>query len=72
MQQPSIGTDSAIPPGAVVRRLPNGDRLITYPGASLPALCVPARGAVRTAITRLSVPRAVAETARRYVESSEY
>lgn len=71
MQQASSGSGSAIPVGAVVRRLKNGDRLITFPGAALPALCVPARGAVRTAITRMSVPREIAEIARRYVESSE-
>ena len=70
-RQTAPGSGSTIPAGAVVRRLKNGDRLITYPGAALPALCVPARGDVRTAITRAAVRPDIAESARRFVERAE-
>jgi len=70
-QQASPGSGSTIPAGAVVRCLKNGDRLISYPGAALPALCVSAQGAVRTAITRITVSADLAENARRFVAHAD-
>ena len=56
-----------IPEGSTLRRMKNGDILITWPGSMIPSLCVQKDQKVRRAIIREPVDEQVAEAARQYV-----
>ncbi len=56
-----------IPEGSTLTYLKNGDILITFPGASVPYLCVQRDWQVRKAIVREPVDAPLAEAARHYV-----
>lgn len=56
-----------IPEGSTLRRMSNGDVLITWPGQVVPLLCVQKDQQVRRAIIREPVDAQLAEAARQYV-----
>lgn len=59
-----------IPEGSTLKRMKNGDVLITFPGAMISTLCVQADQQVRRAIVPEPVEEALAEAARQYVARS--
>lgn len=56
-----------IPEGSTLRRMKNGDILITWPGKVVPLLCVQKDQTVRRAIIREPVDEKLAAAARDYV-----
>jgi hypothetical protein len=56
-----------IPEGSTLKRMKNGDVLITFPGAMISTLCVQADQQVRRAIVPEPVEASLAEAARQYV-----
>ena len=56
-----------IPEGSTLKKMKNGDVLITFPGAMISTLCVQKDQHVRRAIVQEPVEEPLAEAARQYV-----